>query len=232
MSKVKVVLLAHTEAPEEVVARAGRLCYFPASISDLKKAVDKKKVKEMIARLSESGHLSAFEHVSFTFGIEGISRACSHQLVRHRIASYSQQSQRYVRFGDNFDYITPPAISKNKELKEKFEKAIKQTKKLYDELIQAGVHQEDARYILPNASETKIIVTMNARELLHFFTLRLCRRAQWEIREMAKKMLKKAKEVAPDIFFNAGPECVRTKCPEGKLSCGKALEVKKELLKL
>jgi len=229
---LKVVLLAHTASPEEVVARAGRLCYFPSTISDLKKAVDQKKVREMVSRLSESGHLSAFEHASFTFGIEGISRACSHQLVRHRIASYSQQSQRYVRFGENFDYIIPPAIAKNKKLKEKFIDAVSYPQKLYDELISEGVHQEDARYILPNASETKIIVTMNARELLHFFTLRLCRRAQWEIREMAKKMLKEVKKVSPDIFFNAGPECVRTRCPEGKFSCGKATEVKKELLKL
>lgn len=229
---LKVVLLAYTASPEEVVARAGRLCYFPSSISDLKKAVDKKKVSEMLARLSESGHLSTFEHASFTFGIEGISRACSHQLVRHRIASYSQQSQRYVRFGENFDYIIPPAIAKNTKLKQKFVDAVTQTKRLYDELISEGIHQEDARYILPNASETKIIVTMNARELIHFFTLRLCKRAQWEIREMAKKMLKEVRKVASDIFYNAGPECVRTRCPEGKLSCGKATEVKKELSKL
>lgn len=229
---LKVVLLAYTPSPEEVVARAGRLCYFPASISDLKKAVDKKKVKDMIARLSESGHLSAFEHVSFTFGIEGISRTCSHQLVRHRIASYSQQSQRYVRFGDNFDYIIPPSIARNTKLKAKFKESVLQLKKFYDEMIQSGVHQEDARYILPNASETKIIVTMNGRELLHFFTLRVCRRAQWEIREMAKKMLKEVKKVAPEIFFNAGPDCIRTKCPEGRLSCGKPNDVKKELLNL
>ncbi len=230
---LKVVLLAYTESPEEVVARAGRLCYFPSDLSDLKKAVDKKKVNDMINRLSESGHLSAFEHASFTFGIEGISRACSHQLVRHRIASYSQQSQRYVKFGDNFDYIVPPSIAKNKVLKKKFEEMVMHTKVFYDELINKyGINQEDARYILPNASETKIIVTMNARELLHFFSLRLCNRAQWEIRNMAKKMLKEVKRVAPGIFFNAGPECVRTRCPEGRLSCGKATEVKKELLKL
>lgn len=228
----KVVLLSYTEQPEEVVARAGRLCYFPHKISELKKTVTKKKVLEMISKLSESGHLSAFEHASFTFGVEGISRACSHQLVRHRIASYSQQSQRYVTFGENFEYIIPPSIKENKKLRKKFDEAVKYAKNLYDELIKEGVHKEDARYILPNASETKIIVTMNARELLHFFTLRLCRRAQWEIRELAKGMLREVKKVAPNIFLNAGPECIRTKCPEGKMSCGKSLEVKKELQKL
>lgn len=229
---LKVVLLAFTEAPEEVIAKAGRLCYFPFKIADLNKAVDKKKVGEMISHLSESGHFSAFEHASFTFGIEGISRACSHQLVRHRLASYSQQSQRYVRFGNNFDYVVPPSISENSELKEKFDKVIAQVKGFYDELIKEGIHQEDARYILPNAAETKIIVTMNARELLHFFKLRLCRRAQWEIREMAKKMLKEVRKIAPLLFLKAGPECIRTHCPEGRLSCGMASEVRKELEKL
>ncbi len=229
---LRVVLLACTGQPEEVVARAGRLCYFPSNISDLKKAITKNKAREMIMKLSESGHLSAFEHASFTFGIEGISRVCSHQLVRHRIASYSQQSQRYVTFGDNFDYIIPESIKKNKKLLKKYEDAVLFTKKVYDELIEEGIHKEDARYVLPNASETKIIVTMNARELLHFFTLRLCRRAQWEIREMAKLMLKEVKKIAPNIFCNAGPECIRTRCPEGKMSCGKSFEVKKELLSI
>lgn len=229
---LKVVLLAYTEQPEEVVARAGRLCYFPSNISDLKKAITKAKAKDMIMKLSESGHLSAFEHASFTFGIEGISRACSHQLVRHRIASYSQQSQRYVTFGENFEFIVPESIKKNKKILRKYQDAVLYAKRIYDELIEEGIHKEDARYILPNASETKIIVTMNARELLHFFTLRLCRRAQWEIREMAKLMLKEVKKVAPNLFYNAGPECIRTRCPEGKMSCGKSFEVKKELSKI
>lgn len=229
---LKVVLLAYTEQPEEVVARAGRLCYFPSNISDLKKAITKAKAKDMIMKLSESGHLSAFEHASFTFGIEGISRACSHQLVRHRIASYSQQSQRYVTFGENFEYIVPESIKKNKKILKKYQDAVLYAKRIYDELIEEGIHKEDARYILPNASETKIIVTMNARELLHFFTLRLCKRAQWEIREMAKLMLKEVKKVAPNLFYNAGPECIRTRCPEGKMSCGKSFEIKKELSKI
>lgn len=229
---LKVILLAHTADPETVVARAGRLCYFPSNISDLQESVKNEKVINMIEKLAESGHLSAFEHASFTFGIEGISRACSHQLVRHRIASYSQQSQRYVTFGENFNYVVPPSIMEKPKLRKKFDKAVKDIKKVYNELVKEGIPQEDARYVLPNASETKIIVTMNARELLHFFTLRLCRRAQWEIREMGKVMLKEVKKVAPQIFKNAGPQCVRNKCPEGKLSCKKAKEVKKELANL
>lgn len=222
-------MLAHTAEPEKIVARAGRLCYFEGGISDLEKAMPQDKIKSLIGKLSESGHHSAFEHSNFTFGIEGISRACSHQLVRHRIASYSQQSQRYVTMGENFEYIVPPSIKKNKALLKKFNAAVLETRRVYDGLISEGVPKEDARYILPNASETKIIVTMNARELLHFFSMRLCRRAQWEIRDMAKLMLKSAKKAAPGLFGKAGPECVRTKCPEGRMTCGKAAEVKKEI---
>lgn len=229
---LNVVLLSYTENPEKTIARAGRLCYFKSDISDLEKEMTEKKVKELLTKLAKSGHLSAFEHSSFTFGIEGISRACSHQLVRHRIASYSQQSQRYVIFKDNFDYITPKAIEKNNLAREVFKDFIKISKETYDKLISLGIDKEDARYVLPNASETKIIVTMNARELLHFFSLRLCRRAQWEIREMAKLMLKRVRQVCPIIFENAGPDCIRTKCPEGEMSCGKSNEVKKELKNL
>lgn len=229
---LNVVLLSYTENPEKTIARAGRLCYFKSDISDLEKEMTEKKVKELLTKLAKSGHLSAFEHSSFTFGIEGISRACSHQLVRHRIASYSQQSQRYVVFKENFDYITPKEIEKNKLAREVFKDFIKISKETYDKLISLGIDKEDARYVLPNASETKIIVTMNARELLHFFSLRLCRRAQWEIREMAKLMLKRVRQVCPIIFENAGPDCIRTKCPEGEMSCGKSNEVKKELKNL
>jgi thymidylate synthase (FAD) len=226
---LRVVLLAHTALPEKIIARAGRLCYFKGGIADLEKAMSPDSANDLIAKLSESGHYSAFEHANFTFGIEGISRACSHQLVRHRIASYSQQSQRYVSMGDNFEYIVPPVVKKNKQAYRSFNAMVREIKKNYDELIKCGIDKEDARYLLPNASETKIIVTMNVRELLHFFSMRLCRRAQWEIRDMAKLMLKAVRKVAPGIFFQAGPQCVRTVCPEGKMSCGKAKEVKKEI---
>lgn len=229
---LNVVLLSYTQDPEKTISKAGRLCYFKSEISDLEKEMTEKKSKELINKLAKSGHLSAFEHASFTFGIEGISRACSHQLVRHRIASYSQQSQRYVVFKENFNYITPTSIKKNKSAEKIFNDFIKLSKDTYDKLLSLGVDKEDARYVLPNAAETKIIVTMNARELLHFFSLRLCMRAQWEIRDLAKMMLKRVKVVCPNIFDNAGPECVRTHCPEGDMSCGKFKEVKKELKNL
>jgi thymidylate synthase (FAD) len=148
-----------------------------------------------------------------------VSRALTHQLVRHRIASYNQQSQRYVKFDNNFEYITPPSIERNKDAKKKFDNLISNMHNLYKELLDSGVEAEDARYILPNASETKIIVTMNGRELLNFFTVRCCNRAQWEIRSMAIKMLKLVKKVAPVIFEKAGPSCLRGPCPEGKFKC-------------
>ncbi|MDD3819089.1 MAG: FAD-dependent thymidylate synthase, partial [Actinomycetota bacterium] len=141
------------------------------------------------------------------------------QLVRHRIASYNQQSQRYVKFADHFEYITPPSIEKNKECKEKFDELVSSIHGFYKELLDMGIEPEDARYILPNASETKIIVTMNGRELLHFFAVRCCNRAQWEIRELATKMLKEVKKVAPVVFEKAGPDCLRGPCPEGKFKC-------------
>ena len=203
----KVELIAYTPNSENVVAKAARLCYASEGGDDNK----------FLRKLREIGHESPFEHVSFTFQIEGISRACSHQLVRHRIASYSQRSQRYINEG-SFDYITPRSISGDAELK--YIEALDKIAETYDELIELGVPKEDARFILPNACETKIIVTMNARSLFNFFRLRCCNRAQWEIREVANKMLRQCKEVAPAIFEKCGPACVSEgKCPEGGMSC-------------
>ena len=179
----------------------------------------KEDIEKLVRFVIKSGHHSTTEHVIFTFAIEGVSRALTHQLVRHRIASYNQQSQRYVKFDNNFEYITPPSIEKNKDAKEKFDNLISNMHNLYKELLDSGIEAEDARYILPNASETKIIVTMNGRELLNFFTVRCCNRAQWEIRNMAIKMLKLVKKVAPVIFEKAGPSCLRGPCPEGKFKC-------------
>lgn len=203
----KVELIAYTPNPENVVARAARLCYASEGGDDNK----------FLRKLKEIGHESPFEHVSFTFQIEGISRACSHQLVRHRIASYSQHSQRYINEG-SFDYITPRSISGDAELK--YIEALDKIAETYDELIELGVPKEDARFILPNACETKIIVTMNARSLFNFFRLRCCNRAQWEIREVANEMLRQCKEVAPTIFEKCGPACISEgKCSEGSMSC-------------
>jgi thymidylate synthase (FAD) len=191
---------------------------------------------ELIKKVLALGHLSVLEHVSFTFGVEGISRACSHQLVRSRIASFSQQSQRYVKannFGYDDDYtnqcVYPPSIT-TEQAKFKYRHALKVCHQEYAALIAEGISAEDARFVLPNAEMTKIIVTMNARELHHFFSLRCCNRAQWEIRAMAKQMLILCKEVTPLLFENAGPGCLRGKCPEGEMGCGKLAEVRKEYL--
>src|SRR5512146_1349486 len=191
---LNVVLLRHTPEPEEVVAMAAKLCYSPSGVEELREKIEAKDQAAFVEKLASIGHLSPIEHVSFSFGIEGISRAASHQLVRHRIASYSQQSQRYV--AADFGYVAPATVARGRALG-KFERHMRQSAALYRELLEAGVPAEDARFVLPNATETKILVTMNARELRHFFALRACRRAQWEIRGLALAMLGIAKEKAP-----------------------------------
>ncbi len=222
---MKVKLLSHTPQPEKVIATAARLCYSRLGIDDLKKNFTKEKIEAFIKKIIELGHESVLEHVSFTFGIEGISRACSHQLVRHRIASYSQQSQRYVNF-DNIEYIIPNSIKDDKRFNKKFKSLMKDISIFYKEMTEAGIPPEDARFILPNACATKIIVTMNLRELKHFFKLRCCNRAQWEIRELAIKMLRLLKNKIPILFSNMGPSCLNGPCPEGVMSCGKSKEVR------
>jgi thymidylate synthase (FAD) len=218
---MKVNLIRYTKEPEKLVAIAARLCYSPVGVDELENKLDNEAVNKLVRFVIKNGHLSTTEHIYFTFGIEGVSRALSHQLVRHRIASYNQQSQRYVKFKENYDYIIPDSIENNEKIKEKYINFISDIHKFYTEMLDAGIEAEDARYILPNASETKLIATMNARELMHFFTLRCCNRAQTEIRELAKLMLKSVKKVAPIVFENAGPNCLRMPCPEGKYSCGK-----------
>jgi len=210
---MKVELIEHTSNPEETVAKAARLCYSDKPTSD----IEIKDVGKFVSKLAELGHYSPFEHASFTFAIDGISRACSHQLVRHRIGSYSQRSQRYVS-EDSFDYIVPESLI---GCKDKYEKFMAYTADLYKWLVLNGVPKEDARYILPNATATNIIVTMNARSLMNFFRLRCCNRAQWEIRELADSMYMECMKVAPLLFANAGPACVTGKCTEGKMTCGK-----------
>lgn len=222
---LKVKLLDHTPEPERVVAMAARLCYSAAGAEELSERLSDEQVQKMVRKMVKLGHGSTLEHASFTFGIEGVSRVLTHQLVRHRIASYDQQSQRYVA-AQGFKYITPPSIAGNPEAKACFERVIADIRAAYDELKDMGVPQEDARYVLANATETKILVTMNARTLLHFFNLRCCRRAQWEIREMAYKMLEEVKQVAPTLFHNAGASCVNTgRCPEGEMTCGRLAEM-------
>ena len=224
---IKVKLLEYTPEPERVVAMAARLCYSATGAEELSERLSEEQVQKMVKKMVALGHASTIEHVSFTFGIEGVSRVLTHQLVRHRIASYDQQSQRYVA-AHGFQYITPPTIEANPAAKERFDKLLADIRSAYDDLVEMGIPKEDARYVLANAAETKILVTMNARTLLHFFNLRCCNRAQWEIRDMAYKMLAEVKKVAPTLFHNAGASCVNTgRCPEGELACGKYAEMMK-----
>jgi len=225
---IKVILLQHTQEPERVVAQAAKLCYSASGIEAIAEKLTQEKTTDFIRNLAQLGHLSTFEHASFTFGIEGVSRALTHQLVRHRVASFSQQSQRYVTMKD-FPYITPPTFQMQKQwepLHKRYDEMMGRIGELYADMLKAGIVPEDARYLLPNACETKIVVTMNARELLHFFALRCCNRAQWEIHAMADEMLKLAQKTAPALFSQAGPGCVSGDCPEGKMSCGLMAEVR------
>ena len=215
-----VTLLYHTPEPERAVATAARLCYAPVGGRELMESLTDEKIRKVLTTIMSSGHFSTLEHASYTFAVEGVSRALTHQLVRHRLASYNQQSQRYVKFKEEPPIVRPASVDINPEAAQAFDEAIDACWQAYDKLVQAGVPAEDARYILPNACETKIVVTMNIRELMHFFSNRCCNRAQWEIREIAWKMLELVRPTAPFIFRTAGPGCMRGACPEGKMCCG------------
>jgi thymidylate synthase (FAD) len=230
---IKVKLIGYTKDPEQNVTAAIRQCYSAVGASDIKKKVDKNTMDRLIKQVIGSGHTSTIEHASFTFAIEGVSRALTHQLVRHRIASFSHQSQRYVDLSkDKLVFITPPTIKGDKKIEKEYKKTMKLIEAQYGKMIELGIKPEDARYILPNACETKIVVTMNARSLHNFFRERCCSRAQWEIRQMANIMLKEVKKVAPIIFQNAGPTCETEKvCWEGKMNCGKYKTIKNAELK-
>ena len=258
----KVTLLCHTPNPEQTVAMAAKLCYSPSGIEDIRDGLTEEKTTAFVDMLAALGHASPTEHVTFTFGVEGISRACSHQLVRHRIASYSQQSQRYVD-GNSFEFVTPPEIEADEHCSELYQKVIDTQREAYSEIRDALVVKyikaetggnysgsdaeiiaafkeenkakcsafikkanEDARYLLPNACTTKIVCTFNVRSLENFFAHRCCNRAQWEIRDVAEQMLILCKEVAPTLFKNSGPSCLRGACPEGNMTCGKIKEVR------
>lgn len=250
---LKVELLRYTPDGEKLIASAAKLCYSPVGIRKIEEELDRESVESFLQTLVNLGHESPIEHVSFTFGVEGVSRSLSHQLIRHRIGSYSQQSQRYVKL-DQFEYIIPPSIGEEERAKKIFVDSMEKNQKDYDDIVDIlydkhlkeflnqGLKEsvakqksekqaiEDARYIFPNACETKIVFTMNARSLLNFFKLRCCNRAQWEIRELAIEMLKKVKNVYSTLFKDAGPACLKGPCPEGKMTCGKIVEVR-ELFK-
>jgi thymidylate synthase (FAD) len=214
-----VHLLYHTPEPERAIAAAARLCYAPVGAAELLEQMSDEAVRRVLKTVITSGHLSTLEHASYTFAIDGVSRAMTHQLVRHRLASYNQQSQRYVSYDDPA-FIVPPEIDAEPEKRIAFITACGDAFLAYRAMLDAGVKAEDARYLLPNAMETKIVVTMNVREFLHFLELRCCKRAQWEIREVALRMLELAEPTAPYVFMDAGAACRRGPCNEGKMTCG------------
>lgn len=217
---MRVTLLTFTPNPEQTVAAAARLCYSSADIALLQQRMQGEKAAELIQKLMAMGHHSPLEHVSFTFGVEGVSRVLSHQLVRHRIASYSQKSQRYVREQD-FSFVIPPSIAASPEASKRYVELMAQINQGYQQLA-AMVDKEDARYVLPNACATSLLVTMNCRALHNFFLHRCCNRAQWEIRTLAWKMLSLVREQAPALFAKAGARCdVEGICTEGAMSCGR-----------
>ncbi len=252
---MRVEMIAHTQEPEKLVAAAAKLCYSKTGASGLMDRLTEEQTENFLNKLVELGHDSPLEHMSFTFAIEGVSRVLTHQLVRHRMASYSQQSQRYVKL-DQFEYVIPPAIANNEEALKVFKETMVHDQKSYDALVgilmeghvkallatgteekkakQQGEKMaiEDARYVFPNACETKIVMTMNARSLINFFEHRCCQRAQWEIRDLADGMLKAVKQVAPTIFKTAGPKCLEGPCPEGAMTCGKVVQVRKKYKEL
>ncbi len=252
---MKVKIISHTPEPEKLIAAAAKLCYSNAEIDDLMSGLTKEKVDSFLDMLVTLGHESPMEHVTFTFAIEGVSRALLAQITRHRIASYSVQSQRYVRLED-FNYVMPPEIENCEEAKQAFEHAMQQEAENYKniatilkqhkiaELIMQGIDEkqalkiaeksaiEDARFVLPNACDTKMIATFNVRSLNNFFVHRCCNRAQWEIRHLADKMLELCYEIAPKLFTNSGPPCLKSKCPEGKMSCNKIIQVREKYIKM
>lgn len=249
---MNVTLLTYTPDADKLVAAAAKLCYAKSDINTLMDNLTPEKVESFLTLLNDLGHSSPIEHASFTFGIEGVSRALLAQLTRHRIASFSVQSQRYVD-KSSFEFITPPEIAAIPEAKSEYERAMREDAEHYESLrniliekhlkdfLAEGIEEkearkmaekkanEDARFVLPNSCDTRIIMTMNVRSLHNFFSLRCCRRAQWEIRELACEMLKLVRKVAPLLFAKAGPGCIRGKCSEGSYSCKKPDEVRREL---
>lgn len=217
---MQVELLYHTPEPERAIATAARLCYAPVGATELMETMPPERIRSVLSTIMSSGHFSTLEHASYTFAIDGVSRALTHQLVRHRLASFNQQSQRYVKFKDGVEVVKPGSVAASPEASAVFDEAMAAAEGAYAALMELGIPAEDARFVLPNAAETKIVATMNVRELLHFFGLRCCNRAQWEIRELAHRMLELVKPTAPYVFMDAGAPCVRGTCPEGKMTCG------------
>ncbi|MGL6107806.1 FAD-dependent thymidylate synthase [Romboutsia sp.] len=252
---MKVKIIAHTPQPEKVISMAAKLCYSPVGVEQIEENLTDEQIDKFLNMLINIGHESPLEHVSFTFAVEGISRACSHQIVRHRIASFSQQSQRYVKL-EQFEYIIPEEINEIEEAKKVFIDAMEKDQEAYDKLVEIlfekhynnlikyGKNEkeakrdaekkaiEDARYVFPNACETKMVFTMNTRSLYNFLHHRCCERAQWEIRALSTEMLRQLKQVAPILFKNSGPNCVKGACPEGNMTCGNIASVRENFKNL
>lgn len=216
---MQVALISYTPDPELVVATAARVSSSPATIAQLKERLTPDKITKLLNQLLTSGHHSVFEHASFTFAIEGISRVTSHQLVRHRMASYTQQSQRYVSL-KGLNYITPATITSRAALKAKYQEMVEAAHKLYLEMQEAGVPAEDARYVLPSAVETRLVMTMNGRELIHASSLRMCLRAQWEIVQLFELMKAEVEHAAPFIGAQMRPKCYQLGYCDEVESCG------------
>ena len=245
----RVALISHTAQPERLVAAAARMCYSAAEAETILEGLSEEKAAGLLEMLGEIGHESPVEHASFTFAIRGVSRSLLAQITRHRIASFSVQSQRYVRERE-FEYVMPPEIAGDPEAAALFRQAMEQDQQTYDRLTeiltakrQAALEAEgtppeearkaarkgaieDARFVLPNACATQMMVTKNARSLSNFFRLRCCNRAQWEIRQVARQMLLQCRQAAPHLFAKAGPACLSGPCPEGRMSCGRADQVR------
>lgn len=233
---LNVKLISHSPDAAKLTAMAAKLCYSQAHIDDIESGLTDEKAAAFITKIVDIGHLSTIEHASYTFGIEGVSRTLLAQITRHRIASFSVQSQRYVSYSENgFGYIVPPAIrALGDDAVKKYEDQMATMQGWYDDWQSALGNEgeksnEDARFVLPGACETRMLLTMNARELLHFFNLRCCNRAQWEIRALAWRMLELVMPTAPALFSAAGPSCVRGACGEGKKTCGRAGEIRERL---
>ncbi len=237
-AELRVEILRSTLEAELVIALAAKLCYAGGDLDSLREKIEKKDQEKFIRQLTEMGHMSVLEHASFTFLIEGVSRSLLAQLTRHRIASFSVQSQRYVSYDKGFSYIIPPAIEAlGEDDVREYECEMAEMQSWYQSWQEklggkSEKANEDARFVLPNACSTRLMVTMNVRELLHFFSLRCCSRAQWEIRALARKMLAECFRVCPALFENAGPECVRGRCSEGAKSCGRPEETRAEIAAL
>ena len=230
--RMKVELIRHTLSPEELVALSARLCYSRSTVDDLRERISSEDQEAFVEKILGMGHESVLEHVSFSFAVEGVSRVLLAQLTRHRLASFSVQSQRYVSYEKGFGYVIPPSIGAlGAEAVQEYEAQMQQMHDWYcawqKKLGKGEGSNQDARFVLPGACETRLIVTMNVRELRHFFSLRMCSRAQWEIRELASRMHAICMETAPALFEDAGPGCLRGPCPEGSKSCGKAAEIRR-----